>query len=257
MSADRSAGSADAASAASSSASAADSASGEGKSCGITADDVSNIQAAAEQGLLAELDARRSLLSRVIACATDNAAGLQSALNGISLKGLPADAVPGAAAIQSQLSGRLGEAVTYYGLELQKVGSAGIAGTQAIARETLAYRSSAYEPLADNVSNFELWVSSQALFAAAENRLNGIANLVSFFEQAGPNNDLQNDLASAQALMQSAKSGNRDAENALRGSLPPGQTRALIQESLQSLSGTYQKFFDIANVIQSLLPSGK
>ncbi len=134
------------------------------------------------------------------------------------------------------------------------MGSAGIAGTQGIAKEVLAWRASNEEPLTENVANFKLWTTTQPLVAAAADRLNGIANLVAFFEQAGQNNELQGDLSAAQSLMQAAKNNNAAAENALARSLPPDQVRALIQQSLQALSDTYQKFFDIANVVQGLLP---
>jgi hypothetical protein len=219
-------------------------------SCTITADDLAAIQTAAQDGLLAELAARRALLSRTITCAENNTQALQSELNGLSVSG-------DARTIQSQLSGKLDDAITYYNLELAKVSGAGIAGTQAIAKEVLAWRTSNYEPLSENVQNFELWAGSQPLFSAAESRLNGIANLVAFFEQAGENLTLQGDLADAQSLVQTAKNEDQDAQNALAQSLPPDEVRAQIQQSLQTLSDTYQKFFDIASAIQSLLPGAK
>lgn len=218
-------------------------------SCTITTDDLATVKAAAENGLLAELAARRTLLSHIITCAQNDATSLQNELNGISVSGNDAQT------IQSQLSGKLGDAVTYYGLELAKVPTAGIAGTQAIAKEVLSWRASNYEPLAEQVKNFELWEGSQPLFSAADARLSGIASLVGFIEQAGANIELQSDLSAAQSLMQTAKNENGAAEGALAQFLPPDQVRADIQQSLQSLSDTYQKFFDIANTIQSLLPS--
>ncbi len=230
---------------------------GGGTSCGITPADLAAVRTAEAENFLAGLDARRALLARTIGCAESDAQNLKKELDNMSLAALPADTAREAAAIRAQLSGRLAEAVTYYDLELQKTGGAGAAGVRAIAGETLAFRVSNYEPLAENIGNFELWVSSQPLFAAAESRLSGIENLVAFFEQAGVNNSLQSDLASAQASMYSAKGKNRAAEDALLQFLPPAETRALIQESLNPLSGAYGNFFDIAKVIQSLLPSGK
>lgn len=222
-----------------------------GAPCVITSADLDAITTAAQSGLLAELAARRAFLTQIVSCAKTDTQTLQDNLNALSVSG-------DSQAIQSQLSGKLSDALTYYDLELGKVPGAGIAGTQAIAKEVLGWRASNYEPLAGQVENFTLWVNNQDLFKAANDRLGGIANIVSFLEQAGQNNELQNDLAAAQALMQTANSENSSAKNALLQSFPPGESLSLIQQSLQSLSDAYQKFFDIATAAQGLLsPTNK
>lgn len=218
--------------------------------CTITAKDFDAVNAAANEGLLAELAARRALLSRTIICARNDAKALQEDLNGLSI---PDDAKN----LQVQLSGKLDDAMTYYDLELDKVGNAGIAGTQAIAREVLGWRASTYEPLAGQVENFTLWAKNQTLFKAANDRLQGITSLVAFLQQAGQNNDLQGDLSTAQAMMQTAKEENQAAKSALLQYVPPDESLQLIQRSLKSLSDTYQKFFDIAKIVQALLPTEK
>ncbi len=220
--------------------------------CIITPPDLDAVAAAAQNGLLAELAARRALLTRTVNCAKDDAQALQSNLNAaLSIGG-------DAKTIQVQLSGRLDDALTYYDLELGKVQGAGIAGTQAIAKEILDSRASNYGPLTGQVKNFTLWAENQELFTAANDRLGGVTNIVSFFEQAGQNNELQSNLAAAQSLMQIAKNENDAAKNALLQSLSPDQSLLFIQQSLQSLARAYQKFSDIAAVVQTLLsPAGK
>lgn len=219
-------------------------------SCAITSDDLATVTAAEAQGLLVELAARRALLTRTITCAKTEATTLQNNLNELSVSG-------DAKTIQSQLSGKLDDAANYYDLELGKVSGAGIAGTQAIAKEVLAWRASNYDPLAAQVADFTLWTGNQNLFATATARLRSIESIVSFVLQAGQNGNLQNDLGNAQSLMQTANNENAAAENALLQSLPPDQTLALIQQSLQSLSAAYQKFFDISTIVQTLLPTAK
>lgn len=219
-------------------------------SCTITPSALDAITAAGSQGLVAELTARKALLTKTITCAKDDAQTLQDDLNSLHVN-------DNAKTLQSQLSGKLGDAMNYYDIELGKVNDAGIAGTQAIAKEVLAWRASHYDLLAGQVANFILWSKNQDLFSAAENRLRGVENLVAFLEQAAPNNDLASDLASAQALVQTASDENQAAENALLRSLPPDQSLAAIQQSLQSLSAAYQKFFDISTIVQMLLPTTK
>ena len=217
--------------------------------CTITTDDAAAIATAAAQGLSAELAARRALLTRVIGCAIADAQTLKANLNAASVQG-------GAAQnIQSQLSGQLDDAVTYYNLELGKVAQAGIGGTQGIARETLSWRSGNYDPLAARVSNFMLWAKNQALFDTAGDRLGQMKGVVSFIEQAAPNPELEADIASAESLIVAANSENMQAEQAQSQALPPDQVLALIQQSLQSLSDAYQKFSDISATVQTLLPT--
>jgi hypothetical protein len=66
--------------------------------------------------------------------------------------------------------------------------------------------------------------------------------------------DVPNDYEQAAVSLKTAEDQNTDAENAFARSLPPDQTLLFIKQSLDSLSSTYQQFFDISSLIQSLLP---
>ena len=219
---------------------------GAAPSCGLTTDDLATVTAAQEQGLLPELAARRALLAKTITCAKTDAQALQANLNALNVG-------DGAVALQSQLSGKLDDAITYYNLELGKANSAGIAGTEQVAKEVLAWRAGTYAPLAAQVANFTLWSQNQALFSTGAARLQSMESAVNFVEQAAPNNELQSDLADAQSLMHAATNENEQATNALLAGAPSDQSLALIQQSLQSLSDAYQKFFDMSTILQSLL----
>jgi hypothetical protein len=80
-------------------------------------------------------------------------------------------------------------------------------------------------------------------------------NIVALIERAAPNRDLENDLANAQTFVAAANNENQAAKSALLQSLSPDQSLAHIQQSLQSLSDAYQKFFDIATIAETLLPT--
>jgi hypothetical protein len=220
-------------------------------SCVIMPADLDAVTAAEAQGLLAELAARKALLAKTITCAKADVQTLEDDLTSVS------STSDDAKTLQSQLLGRLGDAMNYYDIELVKVNGAGVAGTQAVAKEVLAWRASHYDPLAGQVANFILWSKNQDLWSAAESRLQGIGNLISLLTQAAPNNDLQSDFANAQVLVQTASDENQAARDSLLRSLPPDQSLSIIQRSLQSLSGAYQKFFDISTIAQTLLPTEK
>jgi hypothetical protein len=217
-------------------------------SCTITTADLATVTAARTQGLLAELAARKALLVKTITCAKKDAQTVQTTLNALSVGN-------NATTLQSQLSGKLDDAINFYNIELDKVNNAGIAGTEEIASEVLTWRASNYDPLAAQVANFILWSGNQAIFTTGVARLQSIGSIVAFVEQAAPQNELQGDLADAQALMQTALEENTQATNAFIQSLPPDQTLLLIQQSLQSLSDAYAKFFSISTVLQTLLPA--
>jgi len=220
------------------------------ENCTITASDVGAITTAQANGLIQELAARRTLLTRIISCAKTEALSLQTDLNN-----MPAD--NDTKTLQSQFYGKLGDAANYYDIELSKVNDSGIAGTKAIANEALSWRKANYDTLANQISNFILWSQNQALFRTAEGRFTQIGRIVSFLEGAAQNTDLEGVTAIAQTSFTNAKNANSDAKNALTQFLPPDQSLSLIQESLQLLSDSYQKFFDVSNVLQKLLSTAK
>jgi hypothetical protein len=151
------------------------------------------------------------------------------------------------------LAGQLDEATAYYDFEIQKVSTAGISGTQAIAKETLSWRKSNYVPLAENVSNFISWSGNQAVFGVAENRLEQVKSLIGSVPFS-ENTELQEYFQEAVVSLQSAEEENAKAGQAFIQSSSPDQTLALIQGSLSDLATTYKHFFDISSLVQTLLP---
>jgi hypothetical protein len=221
--------------------------------CDITSDDLSVIQAIQNNSSLSyydelqqELTARKQLLTKIISCAKTEAEDRETVLNAA-----PVD--PGFQTIQAQWLDKLNEAVAYYDLQLGKINTAGISGTESIAQEVLVWRENNYAPLAENVSNFIIWSENQTLFTAAESRLAQIKNLVNspLFSE---NLDVQNDFNEAAVSLTAAENENVSAKSAFAQSLSPDQPLLFIGQSLNNLSSTYQHFFDVSNLIQSLLP---
>jgi len=196
--------------------------------------------------LKAELTLRRELLTNTILCAKADAQTLKDNLSGLTID-------PAFQNLQLQMAENLDTTINFYGLQLDKVPTAGINATQAIAKDVLAWRESNYAPLAESVSDFILWSQNQSLFSAADNRLqqiDALAKSVPFSD----NTELQNDLQAASASLKNAEDANDAAKNSLVHLTYPDPTLNYIQTSLSALSDTYQHFFDIASLVQTLLP---
>jgi hypothetical protein len=223
---------------------------GAGGDCAITQGDIAAIADIQHDASLSnadkvsrELDARKALLAKAIACAEGEVSKLRGTVSGVS----PSDAAT--ANIQSQLASKLDDASNYYGLERVKLADAGIVGTEQVAKEMLVWRASVLTPLADQINYFTLWSGSQPLFAAATARMAQVSRIVSFLVATNDNN-LAAALGKAQASFQVAQDENSAAKNAITQSLSGDQVSALMGQSLQSLADTYQDFFSISTIIQ-------
>jgi len=220
--------------------------------CVISADELAVIQTIQSNPNLSYIDeinqelvVRKQLLSKIIACAENDAQSLKSEVDGISVAA--ADKI-----LQNQLSGKIDDAVNYYAIELAKLNGSGIKGSEQVAAEVLSWRANTYAELASNVDNFVLWSQNQNLFQTASARMAQIAPMVSFLSHVG-DNDLANAFAVAQTSFNAAENENTSARNALAQSLSPNQTLTIIKQSLQSLADTYQNFFNVSDIIQKLL----
>ena len=204
-----------------------------------------------EQEFQQELALRRSLLAKTIACAVLDAHTLQ-----VSLSALQAPDST-SASVGTQLSNKIDDTINFYNLEAAKAATAGISGTKAIAREIQAWRTANYLPLVGQTNNLLLWSENQGLFKTAQNRLNQTGQVVNFIESAAANNDLLAAYNAAQTAFGQAIADNDAAEASLAGLQSPDQSLTRIQQSLQSLANTYQRFGALNKLIQQLLPTGQ
>ncbi|HUC02156.1 MAG TPA: hypothetical protein VMA75_04640 [Candidatus Paceibacterota bacterium] len=223
--------------------------------CGVTAGDIAQITAIKNDPTLsptdeikAELAVRKTLVGETIGCAQQEVQMLQAQLASTTVAGSDTQL------LQAQLQGRLNEAAEFYNAELAKLDVVGIAGTEDVAQEVLAWRQNTFVPLGENVDSFMLWAGNQNLFSTAETRMAQTERAVSFIEAASPNPGLQTALTSAQSSFATAENDNTQAKTALTENLSPDQPLALIKGSLDALSSTYQGFFTISGLINNILP---
>jgi hypothetical protein len=225
-----------------------------GDGCGITSDDIAQIRKIQNDPALSysdeikqELALRKALVAETIVCSQKEAQDLRANLATTTVEN-------DMQSLQSQLIGDINETTGYYNAESSKLNLVGIAGTEAIAQEMFLWRGSTFTPLSENVNNLILWTQNQNLFNTAQARMAQTQRAVSFLESASPNPGLQTALNDAQSLFDTAQSQNAAAKSALTEGFSPAQSLSLIKQSLDSLSATYQGFFNVSKLISSALP---
>ncbi len=222
--------------------------------CGVTTAQIDRIAAiqndptlTSAEELIQELALRKQLVGQTIECAEQEVQTLQA-----NLQAVPTST--DSRSLQPELSGSLTGASDFYTIELAKLNGAGIAGTEAIATEVFDWRESTFAPLAENINNYILWSQNQTLFDTAEARMTQTQRAVSFLEGVSTNADLQAAFDAAQSSLSDAEDQNMAAKSALAEGLSPDQSLLLIQQSLASLSSTYQNFSTISTIINTILP---
>ncbi len=222
--------------------------------CAITKADLGKIDALQNDQTLSALDRikqelslRKQLIAITISCGKADVQSLQAKLQGLN-------AVSGTDALKEQLSGKLDDATNFYDIERGKLDDAGIAGSQAIAKELLAWRAGSYAPIVGEINNFFLWTANQDVFSTARNRMQETERAAGFLEAVSKNTDLEKALGDAQASFAAANAKNDDAKSALIQFVSPDQSLSLIKESLDALSDTYKKFSIVSDVIKNILP---
>jgi hypothetical protein len=222
--------------------------------CGITTKDIAKITAIENDPTLsysdetkAELALRKQLVGQTITCAEQEVRALQARLASTTVS---SDIKP----LQSQLAGNLKEALGFYDTQSQQLDVVGVAGTKNIAQSVLSWRASTFLPLSENVNNMILWTQNQNLFTTAQTRMTQTQRAVAFLQTETPNTEMQAAFNDTQSSFTDAQSENAAAKTALIKNFAPDETLALIQQSLSSLSDTYQGFSNVSAVISKILP---
>lgn len=222
--------------------------------CGITQSDIDRIAAVRNDPTLGYLDEikqevviRKELVGRTIDCAEADVKELQASLAAITPPS-------GSESLQSQLGDKLSDSMNFYENERAKLDDAGIAGSQAVARELLSWRSDAWLTTAGQVNNYLLWTKNQGLFLTAKVRMDETSRTAAFLESVANNVALSSAVSDAQTAFSAANAANADARSALAQFLPPDRSLPLIKQSLVALSFTYEKFSAVNGLMKELLP---
>jgi hypothetical protein len=195
-----------------------------------------------------ELAVRKELLSEVVDCSIAEASDLQSRVGKLAISDGDAEAKK----IQAQLSGQLGSAINYYEVQKSKIGDLGLQGSKDFAADLKTWRAGNYEPNAKSASNFIIWVGDQDIIGIAQERFDEIGQSVSLLKIVD-GQEIQSDWGDAVSNFNNALQENESAEQILLSFGPPEDSLNAIKSSLESLSVTYQKFFDTISAINKAL----
>ena len=179
-----------------------------------------------------ELAARRNLLSETLLCAKGENEALKANL-------LSEVTDPAFSNLKDQLSGKLDDASSYYDIQLTKVNTAGISGTEAIARDVVAWRAGTYGRSRQTfpILSFGPRIRHYSLRRIAGLRRWEIWRRQSRFPRM---RSCETDFQEATVSLQAAEGENSQAKAVLEQSLSSDQALAIIQQSLASLSATYE-----------------
>ncbi|MDO8536719.1 MAG: hypothetical protein Q7R94_00530 [bacterium] len=195
-----------------------------------------------------ELRIRRELLRATTNCATDEARTLYANLNGINTSDQDIKR------LQTKLSGQLDNGINYYELQKSKIDDLGLNGSRIFARDLADWREGNYKPTARTAQSLIIWSRNQDILQAAQKRfdqLNRAVNLLKIVDS----DEIQNIWEEARNNFRVANDDNQKAAALLRATENPDTTLSAIHSSLAALSKTYQKFFELNEVLSEVLPS--
>lgn len=205
-------------------------------------------QPAGGYSLLAELNARKSLLAQTIACAKSETTALEdqlapTVLADSSLQGL-----------KDRFAGDLGELISYYDAQSARVPDMGIQGIKNLAQEILDWRSAYALPRETVAANFILWNQNQPLFAAAESRTQELAKAAASLSIVSQGSDMQQNLEDAQSHLKDALAANQSAEASFSSATAATDSGAYLSSSLNSLAAAYASLLKLNDTLAAILP---
>ncbi|KKW45315.1 MAG: hypothetical protein A3A43_03155 [Candidatus Liptonbacteria bacterium RIFCSPLOWO2_01_FULL_56_20] len=199
------------------------------------------------EALRAELVLRKNILSSITDCGIRDAKNLLRGLN------LVAVSEQSAAPLRDQFAARLNQAIEYYELQKSRLDDLGLQATKDTAKNMREWRRSIYTPLADRAGNFIIWTKNQALIRAAKNRLSQVNQTIQTLKLADYE-EVKNFWSDAERNVWDAERLNEDARSSLGRFDDPEVSLAIIKNSLQALSLTYQNFFDLSESVKQIVP---
>ena len=195
----------------------------------------------------AELAVRKDILRKIVACGAEEVKLLKAKVAGASTTD------SGAQDIKKQLTARLDEALERYATSESRIDTLGLRGSQELSRSLKDWRMTNYSQLSELALNFLVWEKNKSLFKTARIRFEEIGKAVNSLKFADTE-DIRKLFDEAKTDLEHAESLHRDVEQKLKTLDSPESTFAIIKESLEALSKTYQNFFDLSQMVQKVVP---
>src|SRR3989344_997047 len=198
------------------------------------------------EAVRAELKVRRDWLKAVLNCSVFETKKLQVALREFQTQDADLDK------LRVQLLNQLEDVFQYYDLQLSRVDDHGLRSTKDAAQAIRDWRNGTHSVIAERAGNLMLWSKNQELITAARTRYELIGqtirrpNLMDEEEIRDKYSESEKTLVRAEQLNSSARVLLLQSANS--------DTTKTIKESLENLSQTYERFFELSEDIKQLLP---
>ncbi|HTY40086.1 MAG TPA: hypothetical protein VMC43_03300 [Candidatus Paceibacterota bacterium] len=195
----------------------------------------------------AQLTIRKDILRQVIACNHDDIVALRAKIGTLQT---PTDA---AQRLRDQLLAALDETDNYFASQSEKIDTLGLRGTQEMAADLLTWRARITDQTTGQVNDFSTWLTNQDIFTTAHARLTYISQTMERLK-LDDNDDLSGLLEDAKRNLATADNDNARAFEAMAAFEPTETVTPLIKDSLETLSKTYQIFFEISDAVKKIIP---
>ncbi len=222
-------------------------------SCNLTPeqfDQLKNLESSSapdnQEKIREELSLRKSLLKTVVDCAVNETENLKESFSTVKVSDEETKS------LQNQFLPWFSDMLNYYDLQKGLIDDLGLRGSKEFAKNFQTWRAGNFKPTAILVANFILWSQNQELMQIAQNRLDQMKRGVEIFN-LGLNEEVRNGLADSEEEFKNAKSLNDEVKEKIRSYDSSDGTLDLIRSSLEALSSTYKKLFDLAEKINKAL----
>ena len=190
-----------------------------------------------------ELVLRREILVKVVGCGIDEANNLKVELSKVSSQD------PNIKRLKERFTLELDQAINYYKINGAEINELNLLESTALAKKFLDWRTNNYQYTSGGVINLITWIGNQNFFKVAESRFDQVSKAVRFVSLNDPESEIPSLIIESKLSLDGAKKLNDEAWQALKGYGPPGKALELIKASLEKLSGMYEGFFKINEII--------
>ena len=155
--------------------------------------------------------------------------------------------------LRTKLADRLEGGINYYELQKSKINDLGLLGSRDFARSLADWREGNYKPAAKAAQNLVIWSRNQTILETAQKRIDQVSRTANLLKLVD-NDEIQNIWTGAQDNFKAAVEANQKAKILLRANDNQDLTLSAIHSSLAALSKTYQKFFELNEALNKVLP---
>ena len=193
-----------------------------------------------------ELSLRQEILRKIVGCGIDEANDLKIELSKISSQ----DA--NIKRLKERFALELDQAINYYRINGSQIDELDLSESKALAKKFLDWRANNYQYTSGGVINLITWMGNQNFFKISESRFDQVAKAVRFVSLGDPESEIPSLIKESKMSLDEAKRLNNEAWQALRSYGPPDKALGLIKASLEQLSGMYEGFFKINEIITGI-----